>query len=92
MDPPLLMDSLNDFTRLTTALGYGLVANPHVHEIMRCAGIRDLACNVRGSMNPMNVIKGTFEALATQKTPEDVARMRGKKVVDVRQAYYGAAA
>jgi ribosomal protein S5 len=37
----------------------------------------------------LNVIKGTFEALRQQKTPTDIARMRGKKVVDVESMYYG---
>ena len=37
----------------------------------------------------MNVIKGAFEALGTQKRPVDIARMRGKKVSDVEMTYYG---
>jgi ribosomal protein S5 len=37
----------------------------------------------------LNIIKGTFAALKSQKTAEDIARMRGKKVVDVEAHYYG---
>jgi ribosomal protein S5 len=44
---------------------------------------------VIGSTNPMNVIKATFEALKLQRTPEEIARMRGKKIVDVASTYYG---
>ncbi|KAJ3168932.1 28S ribosomal protein S5, mitochondrial [Geranomyces variabilis] len=69
--------------------GYGVVANNHIHEICRCIGISDLGAKVYGSRNPMNVIKATFEALLTQKRPEDIARARGKKVTDVELAYYG---
>lgn len=36
----------------------------------------------------MNVVKATLEALKTQVLPEDIARARGKKVVDVMQTYY----
>lgn len=37
----------------------------------------------------MNSVKATFEALLSQKNPEDVAIGRGKKMVDVRKVYYG---
>jgi small subunit ribosomal protein S5 len=36
----------------------------------------------------MNNVKATFEALTSQKLPEDIARARGKKLVDVRKVYY----
>jgi ribosomal protein S5 len=36
----------------------------------------------------MNVIKATFEALSSQKLPEDIAKMRGKKLADVQRTYY----
>ncbi|KAL2919611.1 28S ribosomal protein S5, mitochondrial [Polyrhizophydium stewartii] len=70
--------------------GYGLVVNNHVHEVCRCIGITDLGGKVYGSLNPLNVIKGTFSALASQRSPADLARLRGKKVVDIQMAYYGA--
>jgi ribosomal protein S5 len=37
----------------------------------------------------MNVVKATFRALETQKLPEDLAKARGKKVVDLYRTYYG---
>jgi small subunit ribosomal protein S5 len=36
----------------------------------------------------MNTVKATVRALLSQKHPEDVARGRGKKMVDVRKVYY----
>jgi len=39
--------------------GYGIVANNNIHEICRAAGIQDLSAKVRGSTNPMNVVKAT---------------------------------
>ncbi|TPX60742.1 hypothetical protein PhCBS80983_g01575 [Powellomyces hirtus] len=69
--------------------GYGVVANNHIHEICRCIGISDLGAKVHGSRNPLNVIKATFEALHRQRRPEDIARARGSKVMDVELTYYG---
>lgn len=55
----------------------------------RAAGISDLSARMPRSRNPMNSVKATFEALLSQKNPEDVAIGRGKKMVDVRKVYYG---
>ncbi|TPX42621.1 hypothetical protein SeMB42_g05055 [Synchytrium endobioticum] len=69
--------------------GSGVIASPHIHEICRCVGIHDIAVKTRGSRNPMNVCKAMFDALAHQKTPEHIAKMRGKKVSDVTLTYFG---
>ena len=37
----------------------------------------------------MNVIKATYQALLSQRIPDEVARGLGKKLVDVRKVYYG---
>jgi small subunit ribosomal protein S5 len=37
----------------------------------------------------MNTIKATYQALMKQRIPDEVARGRGKKLVDVRKVYYG---
>jgi len=36
----------------------------------------------------MNTVKATYEALTKQRLPEDIARARGRKLVDVRKVYY----
>ncbi|KAJ2996323.1 28S ribosomal protein S5, mitochondrial, partial [Globomyces sp. JEL0801] len=56
--------------------------------VCRCVGISDISVKIRGSNNPMNVIQATFAALASQKTPQDIAKMRGKKVHDLEMTYY----
>ena len=43
------------------------------------------------SRNPMNSVKATYEALLNQPNPDEIARGRGKKLVDVRKVYYGGA-
>ncbi|KAF9374863.1 28S ribosomal protein S5, mitochondrial [Podila verticillata] len=71
--------------------GFGNRCNHYIHEICSCIGILDISAKVWGSRNPMNVIKATFEALSSkQKLPEDIARGRGKRMVDVQHTYYGA--
>ena len=37
----------------------------------------------------MNTVKATFQALVSQRIPDEVARGLGKKLVDVRKVYYG---
>lgn len=54
----------------------------------RAAGIHDLAGRVGRSRNKMNTVKAAYEALMSQKDPEEVARARGRKMVDVRNVYY----
>lgn len=57
-------------------------------EICRCAGIHGLAARVGRSRNPINTVKATFEALTSQKLPDDIAKARGRKLVDLRKVYY----
>jgi small subunit ribosomal protein S5 len=90
----LAMDLTHKFHATTLELrsrppGFGIRTNHYVHEICRCIGIQDISAKVRGSTTPMNVIKATFEALTHQKQPEDIAKMRGKKLADVQHVYYG---
>lgn len=69
--------------------GFGLRVNHIMFEICECAGIKDLSSKVYKSRNRMNVAKGLIEALTTaQKTLDEIAYGRGKKLVDVRKVYY----
>ena len=36
----------------------------------------------------MNTVKAAMKALLSQQLPDDLARARGKKLVDVRRVYY----
>ncbi|KAG1062168.1 hypothetical protein MUCCIDRAFT_138562 [Mucor lusitanicus CBS 277.49] len=93
-DRTLAMDLTHKFHATTLELrsrppGFGIRTNHYVHEICRCIGLQDISAKVRGSTTPMNVIKATFEALSHQKQPQDIAKMRGKKLADVQHVYYG---
>ncbi|KAF1915170.1 ribosomal protein S5, C-terminal domain-containing protein [Ampelomyces quisqualis] len=69
--------------------GFGLRTQHLIFELARAAGLQDLAAKTPRSRNKMNVIKATWEALTNQKLPDEIARARGKKLVDVRKVYYG---
>ncbi|RUP50136.1 ribosomal protein S5, C-terminal domain-containing protein [Jimgerdemannia flammicorona] len=94
-DRTVYMDIEKKFHATTVFLrsrppGFGNRSNHIIHEICCCVGIHDISGKVIGSHNPMNVVKATFEALNHQRLPEDIAKMRGKKVLDVQHVYYGA--
>ncbi|KEQ73925.1 hypothetical protein M436DRAFT_44681 [Aureobasidium namibiae CBS 147.97] len=68
--------------------GFGNRCQHLIYEMARAAGISDLSARCPRSRNPMNIVKATYEALMKQRLPEDVARARGRKLVDVRKVYY----
>lgn len=69
--------------------GFGLRCQHLIFEMARAAGIHDLAARSTRARNKMNTVKATWYALLGQKLPEDIARARGRKLVDVRKVYYG---
>jgi small subunit ribosomal protein S5 len=81
--PPILACHAN------TTSGFGNRCQHLIYELARAAGIQDLSARTPRSRNKMNVVKAAFEALMKQRLPEDVARARGRKMVDVRKVYYG---
>ena len=63
---------------------------PHrLFEICRAVGITDLAAKIPRSRNGANTVKAALLALTNQPDPEEIARGRGKKLVDARKVYYG---
>lgn len=68
--------------------GFGLRCQSLIYELCRAGGIDDLAARVERCRNKMNTVKAAYEALMSQRDPEEIARARGKKLVDVRKVYY----
>ena len=64
--------------------GTGLVAGHGVREVLELAGVRDVLAKSLGSSNPNNVVHATFEALRSLQQVEEVARLRGKTVEELR--------
>lgn len=71
--------------------GFGLRVNHVVFEICECAGIKDLSGKIYKSRNEMNIAKGCLEAFTNaQRTLDEIALGRGKRIADVRNVYYSA--
>ena len=65
------------------AEGTGVIAGGPVRIIMEAAGIKDIRTKCLRSNTPVNVVAATFEGLKALRTPEEVARIRGKNVDEI---------
>ena len=66
------------------AKGTGVKAGGPVRSVLEMAGIKDILSKSLGSNTKINMAYATLNALKAQKTIEEVARLRGKKVEEIR--------
>mgnify|MGYP003771559289 CR=1 FL=1 len=64
--------------------GTGVIAGAGVRAVVEAAGIPNVLSKCIGSNNPHNLVKATFEALKSLKSPEEVAKLRGKQLAEIR--------
>lgn len=62
--------------------GTGVIAGGAVRAVMEAAGATDVISKSLGSRSSVNVIRATFDAIAHVMTAKDVAKARGKSLVD----------
>ena len=65
------------------AAGTGVIAGGSVREILELAGVRDIVSKSLGARTKLNMAKAALNALTSIKTPEEVARLRGKSVEEI---------
>ena len=65
------------------APGTGIIAGGPVRAVMEAAGIRDIRAKCLRTNNPQNVVSATFEGLKALRSPEQVAKTRGKSVEEI---------
>ncbi len=63
--------------------GTGVIAGGPARAVIELAGIKNIRTKSLGSNNKQNVVLATIEGLRGVKTPDEVARLRGKSVEEI---------
>ncbi|MBA4686783.1 MAG: 30S ribosomal protein S5 [Candidatus Galacturonibacter soehngenii] len=63
--------------------GTGVIAGGPARSVLELAGIKNIRTKSLGSNNKQNVVLATIEGLSKLKTPEEVAKLRGKTVEEI---------
>ena len=63
--------------------GTGIIAGGPARSVCELAGIQNIRTKSLGSSNKQNVVLATIEALSQLKSPEEVAKLRGKTVEEI---------
>src|SRR5258706_523912 len=64
--------------------GTGVIAGGSVRAVLEAVGIRDIVPKSHGSRNPHNVVKAALDRLRPPRSPEQMARVRGKELEEIR--------
>jgi small subunit ribosomal protein S5 len=62
------------------AAGTGVIAGGAMRAVFESAGVHNVLAKSKGSSNPHNVVKATFDALLKMRAPHTVAIHRGIKL------------
>ena len=81
-------DFLGKFGSATVLLkkspdGTGIIAGGPAGSVCELAGLKNIRTKCLGSTNKQNVVLATLAGLSSLKTPEEVAKLRGKSVEEI---------
>ena len=63
--------------------GTGVIAGGPARSVLELSGLKDVRAKSLGSNNPRNMVKATINGLASLRTAEDIAKLRGKSVEEI---------
>lgn len=63
--------------------GTGIIAGGPARSVLELAGYRNIRTKSLGSNNKQNVVLATIKGLSEIKTPEEIARLRGRSVAEI---------
>ncbi len=63
--------------------GAGVIAGGPVRAVVEMAGIKNIRTKALRSNNPCNVVRATMQGLASLRSAEEVAALRGKSVKEI---------
>ena len=63
--------------------GTGIIAGGPARKVLELAGYKNIRTKSLGSNNKQNVVLATINGLTNLKTPEEVAKLRGKSVEEI---------
>ena len=69
--------------RKKAAEGTRVIAGGPARAVIELAGIKNIRTKCMGSRNKQNVVLATIAGLSQLKTPEEVAKLRGKSVDEI---------
>src|SRR6185295_3512070 len=71
--------------------GTGLIAGGPMRAVLEVLGVADVVAKSKGSSNPYNMVRATFDALRRQESPRQVALRRGIELARLRNERAGEA-
>ncbi|WP_343126487.1 30S ribosomal protein S5 [Buchnera aphidicola] len=63
--------------------GTGIIAGGAMRSVLEVVGIHDVLAKTFGSTNPINVVRATIDGLKKLRSPEMVAKKRGKNLSEI---------
>ncbi|MBL8557096.1 MAG: 30S ribosomal protein S5 [Hyphomonadaceae bacterium] len=63
--------------------GTGIIAGGPMRAVLEVLGVQDVVAKSKGSSNPYNMVRATFDAFKKQTSPRHIAGRRGLKVADI---------